>query len=250
MGRSEIKRPIGRGGGTNDSSGGGSTNLVGKFTQSVRRIVQDVKDEGSPSGQTREQIIETNERLRCVRVRLEESYDTAKKALVNLMNKYGDSKIHKNIFARYPMLKLMIKDVIRLEAEYWTLVEIPKQEQKETVPMFVMRSCSIMEKTQKSGEGVKTAARIQEDAAERRERMDRLETMTTSQIEGENTQMINDMYRLLKKYSGLRNLIRDLKSEYDSSKMYPIFPRYTILKGMIKDIMHHPDYMEVCHEVD
>lgn len=27
----------------------GSTNLVGKFTQSVRRIVQDVKDEGSPS---------------------------------------------------------------------------------------------------------------------------------------------------------------------------------------------------------
>lgn len=107
----------------------GSTNLVGKFTQSVRRIVQDVKDEGSPSkygfsrfflidfswnvcatgGLTRDEIIETNERLRCVRVRLEESYDTAKKALVNLMNKYGDSKIHKNIFARYPMLKLMIK---------------------------------------------------------------------------------------------------------------------------------------------
>lgn len=60
-------------------------------------------------GLTRDEIIETNERLRCVRVRLEESYDTAKKSLVNLMNKYGDSKIHKNIFARYPMLKLMIK---------------------------------------------------------------------------------------------------------------------------------------------
>lgn len=29
--------------------GGGSTNLVGKFTQSVRRIVQDVKDEGVAS---------------------------------------------------------------------------------------------------------------------------------------------------------------------------------------------------------
>lgn len=27
----------------------GSTNLVGKFTQSVRRIVQDVKDEGTAS---------------------------------------------------------------------------------------------------------------------------------------------------------------------------------------------------------
>ncbi|GBP83653.1 hypothetical protein EVAR_57812_1 [Eumeta japonica] len=35
--------------------------------------------------------------------------------------------------------------------------------------------------------------------------------MTTSQIEAENTQMTNDLYRLLKKYSGLRNLIRELK---------------------------------------
>lgn len=35
--------------------------------------------------------------------------------------------------------------------------------------------------------------------------------MTTAQIEAENTQMTNDLYRLLKKYSGLRNLIRELK---------------------------------------
>lgn len=33
----------------NKFSGSASSNLVGKFTQSVRRIVQDVKDEGSPS---------------------------------------------------------------------------------------------------------------------------------------------------------------------------------------------------------
>jgi len=35
--------------------------------------------------------------------------------------------------------------------------------------------------------------------------------MTTSQIDAENTQMTNDLYRLIKKYSGLRNLIRQLK---------------------------------------
>lgn len=86
-----------------------TTNFVGKFTQSVRRIVQDVKDEGAPSGMTRDEVIETNERLRSLRLRLEESYDTVKKALINLMNKYGDSKSHRNIFQRYPMLKLMIK---------------------------------------------------------------------------------------------------------------------------------------------
>lgn len=87
----------------------GSTNLVGKFTQSVRRIVQDVKDEGTATGATKEEVIETNERLRAVRVRMDESYDTAKKALVGLMTKYNDSKNVHNIFQRYNMLKAMIK---------------------------------------------------------------------------------------------------------------------------------------------
>ncbi|XP_023035539.2 uncharacterized protein LOC6649779, partial [Drosophila willistoni] len=249
MGRREIKRSNTSGSTTRSyDSGSATTNFVGKFTQSVRRIVQDVKDEGAPSGMTRDEVIETNERLRSLRLRLEESYETAKKALINLMNKYGDSKSHRNIFQRYPMLKLMIKEVIRLETQYWTLVDIPRQEKQETVPSYVMRACSIMEKTQKSGEGVKTSARLAEEAAERRERMERLEHMTTAQIEHENTQLINDLYRLLKKYLGLRHLIRVLKEEYGSSKMYPIFPRYTMLKDMIKGIMHDPDYMEVCHE--
>ncbi|KPJ05613.1 hypothetical protein RR46_01675 [Papilio xuthus] len=227
-----------------------STNLVGKFTQSVRRIVQDVKDEGTSSGQTKEEVIETNERLRAVRIRLDENYDTAKKALVTLMGRYNESKAERNVFTRYALLKAMIKDVIRLETQYWSLVEIPKQEKAETVPPFVLRACAIMEKTQKSGEGVKTSTKLAEEAADRKERIERLNDMTTSQIETENTQMTNDLYRLLKKYTGLRNLIRELKSEYVSSKVYPMFPRYTMLKDMIKDIMHDPDYMEVCHEVD
>lgn len=184
---------------------------MGKFTQSVRRIVQDVKDDGAPSGRSREEVISTNERLRLVRVRLEDSYDTAKQALVTLMNKYGDSKTHRNIFSRYPLLKLMIKDVIRLETQYWTLVEIPRQEKQETVPSYVMRACAIMEKAQKSGEGIKTSAKLAEEALDKKDRLERLDIMTTALIEAENTQMINDLYRLLKKYLGLRNLIRELK---------------------------------------
>nr|CAI5857356.1 unnamed protein product [Callosobruchus analis] len=158
---------------------------------------------------------------------MDESYDTAKKALVGLMGKYNGSKSVHNVFQRYNMLKTMIKEVIRLETQYWTLVDIPKQEKQETVPAFVMRACTILEKTQKSGEN-----------------------MTTSQIDAENTQMTNDLYRLLKKYSGLRNLIRQLKTEYTNAKIYPMVVRYSMLKDMIKDIMLHPDYMEVCHEVD
>nr|XP_023019310.1 uncharacterized protein LOC111508113 [Leptinotarsa decemlineata] len=227
-----------------------STNLVGKFTQSVRRIVQDVKDEGTATGATKEEVIETNERLRAVRVRMDESYDTAKKALVGLMGKYNDSKTVHNIFQRYTLLKAMIKEVIRLETQYWTLVDIPKQEKQETVPAFVLRACAIMEKSQKSGEGVKTSAKLAEEAQDKRERIERLENMTTSLIDAENTQMTNDLYRLLKKYSGLRNLIRQLKTEYTNAKIYPMVIRYSMLKDMIKDIMLHPDYMEVCHEVD
>ncbi|XP_015188949.1 PREDICTED: uncharacterized protein LOC107073053 isoform X1 [Polistes dominula] len=226
------------------------TNLVGKFTQSVRRIVQDVKDEGTSSGQTKEEVIETNERLRIVRIRLEGSYDTAKRALVDLMCKYTNSKQVRNVFQRYNLLKVMIKDVIKLETQYWTLVDIPRQEKQETVLAFVLRACSIMEKTHKSGEGVKTSARLAEEAETKRERIERLEGLTTAIIESENTHMTNDLYRLLKKYTGLRNLIRVLKEEYNNSKIYPMFPRYTILKDMIKDIMHNPDYMEVCHELD
>lgn len=63
-----------------------------------------------------------------------------------------------------------------METQYWTLVDIPKQEKQETVPNYVMRACSIMEKTQKSGEGVKTSAKLAEEAMEKKERMERLES--------------------------------------------------------------------------
>lgn len=60
-------------------------------------------------GLSKEEVIETNERLRAVRVRLEDSYDTAKKALVGLMTKYTESKSVRNVFQRYSLLKAMIK---------------------------------------------------------------------------------------------------------------------------------------------
>lgn len=61
------------------------------------------------SGLSREEVIEINERLILFRFRLELSYETAKKALNSLMGKYGDSKNQRNIFNRYPLLKIMIK---------------------------------------------------------------------------------------------------------------------------------------------
>jgi len=39
-----------------------------------------------------------------------------------------------------------------------------------------------------------------------------------------------------------------LQNGYEDSKLYPIFPRYNMLKEMIKEVTHHPDYMEHRHE--
>lgn len=71
---------------------------------------------------------------------------------------------------------LMFQDVIKLETQYWTLVDIPRQEKQETVPAFVLRACAIMEKTHKSGDGIKTSARLAEEAESKRERIERLES--------------------------------------------------------------------------
>ena len=65
-------------------------------------------------GQSKEEVIETNERLRAVRVRLEESYDTAKRSLITLMTKYTDSKSVRNVFHRYNLLRAMIKVLYKL----------------------------------------------------------------------------------------------------------------------------------------
>ena len=38
------------------------------------------------------------------------------------------------------------------------------------------------------------------------------------------------------------------QKSYGESKLYPMFPRYNLLKEMIKEVTHHPDYMEHRHE--
>jgi hypothetical protein len=43
-------------------------------------------------------------------------------------------------------------------------------------------------------------------------------------------------------------LYSSFQNQYSGSKMYPIFPRYNLLKDMIKEVTHHPDYMEHRHE--
>ncbi|KAH6948718.1 hypothetical protein HPB50_026019 [Hyalomma asiaticum] len=73
-------------------------------------------------------------------------------------------------------------------------------------------------------------------------------SMTVQEIEEENAQTINDLYRLLKKYSNLRGIVHGLQIAYTDAKVYPFIPRYNMLKDMIKCVLRDPSYMEVCHE--
>lgn len=70
----------------------------------------------------------------------------------------------------------MIQEVVRLEMQYWLLVELPKQEKQEPVPLYVLRACATLEKTQKPGEGIKTTAKLADEEEKRRERIERLES--------------------------------------------------------------------------
>ncbi|KAG0726205.1 hypothetical protein GWK47_004404 [Chionoecetes opilio] len=143
----------------------------------------------------------------------------------------------------------MIKEVVRLETEYWQLLEVPRQEKQEPVLAYVLRASSIVEKSQRSHEQAEKTNRADQEEERQRENAQRLNGMTTSQILEENHSLINELYRLLRKYSSLRTLMRELKDDYGESKMYPIVPRYFMLKDMIHDVMRDPAFMELCQEV-
>lgn len=40
-----------------------------------------------------------------------------------------------------------------------------------------------------------------------------------------------------------------LQDDYVESKMYPIIPRYFMLKEMIHDVMRDPAFVEICQEI-
>lgn len=140
----------------------------------------------------------------------------------------------------------MVKEVISLDTQYWVLLELPRQEKQEQVNAYVLRACATLEKASESRTQDASARAAAEEAL--RDRKQRLDGMSVQEIEDENSQSINDLYRLLKKYGNLRSIVHSLQVAYTDSKVYPFVPRYSMLKDMIKCVLREPGYMEVCHE--
>ena len=64
--------------------------------------------------------------------------------------------------------------MVRLETQYWTLLDVPKQEKQEPVGVYVLRACVALEKVQ-----VKPSEKSSVENEERtREEKERLEGKT------------------------------------------------------------------------
>ncbi|XP_074594399.1 uncharacterized protein LOC141849817 [Brevipalpus obovatus] len=219
------------------------SNLVGKFTTSVKKFVQDVE-----SDHTRDGVMQTNERLRMVDNKVKESFGTIKTALTTLHQEYEAAKSDNNLWSRYQRFKRMIKNFTKFDTQYWLLIELPRQEKHEEANTYVMRCCSVLEKAANPSIDTRSSNLKQSEDNKFLSNKDRLNSMSITAIAEENKQLMNDVFRLLKRYNNLRNIIHELKISYTDAKIYPILPRYFMLKDMVKSVLRHPSYMEIRHE--
>lgn len=63
----------------------------------------------------------------------------------------------------------MIKTVIKLDTQYWVLLDVPKQEKQEQMSVYVLRCCSSLEKAldTRTSDGAKTKAERQAEEDQR-----------------------------------------------------------------------------------
>ena len=56
-----------------------------------------------------------------------------------------------------------------METQYWSLLEVPRQEKTEPLPAFVLRACAVLERTKVTREGA-----AEEEDEEKLDLIDRL----------------------------------------------------------------------------
>ncbi|KAJ1349220.1 hypothetical protein KIN20_004693 [Parelaphostrongylus tenuis] len=77
---------------------------------------------------------------------------------------------------------------------------------------------------------------------------DSIKGRKTEELQKDCENSYAQLYKLIKKYQGLRKIVKDLSDKYDASRFYPIIPRYPILKKMIKSVLRAPEFADICHE--
>ncbi|KAH7678302.1 Protein F59B8.1 a, partial [Aphelenchoides avenae] len=202
--------------------------------------------------------------------RLLEPYRRLKNALKKMQEDYMQSKEH-NIFMRYSHMQQMIHEVTLLEKQYWQLIDIPMQDMSETPTAYVQRYAwkrrvehalvyrvmNLLDEKKadqpvKVG-GIASLLGATVNIAEKTKDQNLFETIRgkpTDELRKECDRLYIELYKLIRKYQGLRDVVHELTESFQDTRFYPIVPRYPILKTMIKRVLRAPAYAEICHEAN
>uniref|UniRef100_A0A0N4ZCB6 CHAD domain-containing protein n=1 Tax=Parastrongyloides trichosuri TaxID=131310 RepID=A0A0N4ZCB6_PARTI len=222
---------------------------IGKDTSTGTKITI------QPEGSSRDELIHTVFKQHRTKARILEAYKRLKNGLKTMQDNYLQSKDEK-IFSRYPKLQHMVHEVVLLEKQYWQLLDIPNHEIPESPNEYVFKVINILDQ---KNSGPHKATGISSLLGATLGNVDKTKDMalsanlrnkTTEELRKECDRLYSDIYKLSKKYLGLRKILKELVDNYQHSRFFPVIPRYQLLKSMIKQVLRAPEFSEICHEID
>uniref|UniRef100_A0AC35U687 NR LBD domain-containing protein n=1 Tax=Rhabditophanes sp. KR3021 TaxID=114890 RepID=A0AC35U687_9BILA len=208
-----------------------------------------------PDESGREELINTVYKQHRTKSRILDAYRRLKNALKVMQDDYMTSK-DEGIFTRYSKLQSMVHEVVLLEKQYWQLLEIPNHEIPEAPNDYVVKVITALDQknsgpTKSSGIASLLGATIGNvDKTKDMALSDALRNRSTEELRKDCDRLHSELYKLSKKYLGLRRILKNLVQDYQHSRYFPMVPRYQLLKAMIKQILRAPEFSEICHEVE
>ncbi|CAD6192863.1 unnamed protein product [Caenorhabditis auriculariae] len=224
-------------------------------------ILLSMAKEGSSEGgggqfarTSRDTLINTAYKLHRTRCRILEPYRRLKNGLKELQDDYLKSK-EANALMRYVKLGQSVREITLLEKQYWKLLNIPPQDGSEEVIPYVERIANLLEETPISLPPTRGIGALLQSTMGKPSESNFDQTLYDSIKSRKNDELAKDcemlygqVYRLIRKYQGLKRLIKELHDRYESTRHFPIVPRYAMLKKMIKSTLRAPEFAEICHE--
>ncbi|CAB3409356.1 unnamed protein product [Caenorhabditis bovis] len=208
----------------------------------------------SPSKTSRDSLISTLYRMHRTRWRILDPYRRLKNALKKLQEDYLKSK-EANAIMRYVKLGQSVREVAMLEKQHWKLLNVPAQGATEEPNCYVLRIVELLEDSNTQLPPTRgIGALLQSTMGKPSESnvdtalYDSIKSRKGDDLVKDCENLYSQLYRLIKKYLGLRRLIKDLHDKYEATRMFPIVPRYGMLKNMIKATLRAPEFADICHE--
>uniref|UniRef100_A0A914QPU4 Uncharacterized protein n=1 Tax=Panagrolaimus davidi TaxID=227884 RepID=A0A914QPU4_9BILA len=80
--------------------------------------------------------------------------------------------------------------------------------------------------------------------------LEKIRAATTDELRKECDRLYIELYKLIRKYLALRQVVLELSQSFHDSRFYPFILRYPLLKSMVKRVLRAPAFSEICHEIN